>query len=79
MSSAIASLAAMCFPSVGTLPETSRATNLDKTKHVAYKAALVCFLHEFPGQGEDFTGKSRKMMRMQVRRRLTVYKFAACS
>ncbi|CAM9541264.1 unnamed protein product, partial [Ectocarpus sp. 12 AP-2014] len=57
-SSTIARIAAVCFASIGTLPETNRSTTLNEAKHVAYKAALVSFLDEFPGQEEeDFKGK----------------------
>ncbi|CAM9478074.1 unnamed protein product, partial [Ectocarpus sp. 6 AP-2014] len=56
-SSTIAGIAAVCFASIGTLPETNRSTTLDEAKHVAYKAALVSFLHEFPRQEADFRAK----------------------
>ena len=58
-SSTIAGIAAVCFASIGTPPETNRSTTLNEAKHVAYKAALVSFLHEFPSQEADFKGEFR--------------------
>ncbi|CAN0334384.1 unnamed protein product, partial [Ectocarpus sp. 4 AP-2014] len=56
-SSTIAGIAAVCFASIGTLPETNRSTTLDDAKHAAYNAALVSFLHEFTGREADIKGE----------------------